>query len=320
MDREGFNKLIVSSSPHLTAGRTTRRIMLDVIIALIPALVAGCVIFGLRALAVTAACISSAVLSEIVFNLICRRKHTIDDLSAVVTGLLLGLNLPSTLPIWQAVVGSVFAIVVVKCLFGGLGKNFANPAIAARVMMLIAFSDTVGAASHPVKDIPRIADAVSAATPLANLSSGVLPDKSLLDMLLGLRAGALGETCIIALLLGGIYLIIRRVISWHTPVMFIAGVYLLSLLVYGDAQFALYMLLSGGVFIGAIFMATDYVTTPTTAWGKVIFGLGCAVFTVLIRRWAAYPEGVSFSILLMNILTPYIDKATQKKPLGEVEA
>ena len=320
MELNAQHMLIVSSSPHVKSGRTTQKIMLDVIIALIPALVAGCVIFGLRSLAVVAACVSSCVLAEILFNVITKREHTIFDLSAVVTGLLLGLNLPATLPIWQAVVGSVFAIVIVKCLFGGLGKNFANPAIAARVMMLLSFSKTMGDVVYPVADA-RLFDAATAATPLAKLAEGTLPNKSILDMLLGLRAGALGETCIIALVLGGVYLLIRRVITWHTPVAFIAGVYLLSLLVYGgDPVFALYMLLSGGVFIGAIFMATDYVTTPTTAWGKLIFGLGCAVLTVVIRKWAAYPEGVSFSILLMNILTPYIEKATIKKPLGEVKA
>ena len=319
MEKNSTQKLIVSSSPHIKSGRSTRRIMLDVIIALIPALVAGCIIFGLRALAVTAACVASAVLAEILFNVICKREHTIDDLSAVVTGMLLGMNLPAALPIWQAAVGSAFAIVVVKCLFGGLGKNFANPAITARVMMLIAFTDSMTKQVLPIRDYP-LPDAVTAATPLAELSKGILPNKSIIDMLLGLRGGALGETCIIALVLGGFYLLVRKVITWHTPVMFIGGVYLLSLLVYGDPMFALYMLLSGGVFIGAIFMATDYVTTPTTAWGKVIFGLGCAVLTVVIRRWASYPEGVSFSILLMNILTPYIEKATLKKPLGEVKA
>lgn len=318
MENNSGHLLIVSASPHINSGRSTKRIMLDVIIALLPALVAGCVIFGLRALAVTASCVAAAVLAEIIFNAICRRQHTIDDLSAVVTGLLLGLNLPATIAIWQAVVGSVFAIVVVKCLFGGIGKNFANPAITARVMMLISFPAAMGkVAALRITSV----DAVASATPLALIKSGAMPQQSILDMLLGLRSGALGETCIIALVLGGIYLLIRRVITWHTPVMYICGVFLLSLLIYkGNALLALYMLLSGGVFIGAIFMATDYVTTPTTAWGKVIFGLGCAVFTVVIRRWSAYPEGVSFSILLMNILTPYIEKATIRKPLGEVEA
>ncbi len=317
MEINNERKLIVSTSPHVTSGRTTRGIMLDVIIALLPALVAGTVIFGFRALAVTAVCVASALLSETLFNLICRRPHTIGDLSAVVTGMLLGMNLPASIPIWQAVIGSVFAIVVVKCLFGGLGKNFANPAITARVMMLISFPAAMGSVAH-LKIWP--VDAITSSTPLGLMKMGQHPGQTVIDMLLGLRGGALGETCIIALVLGGIYLLVRRVISWHTPVVFICGVFLLSWLVYGSAGFALYMLLAGGVFIGAIFMATDYVTTPTTAWGKVVFGLGCAVFTVVIRRWSAYPEGVSFSILLMNILTPYIEKATIKKPLGEVKA
>ena len=317
MELNPEHKFIVSTSPHITSGRTTRRIMLDVIIALIPALAASCVIFGLRALGVVAACVASAVIAEVLFNLICKRPHTIKDLSAIVTGLLLGLNLPASIPIWQAVVGSVFAIVVVKCLFGGLGKNFANPAITARVMMLISFPAAMGAAA---KLSLRAVDAEASATPLSILAHWEFPRQSILDMLLGLRSGALGETCIIALVLGFIYLLVRRVITWHTPVVFICGVYLLSWLVYGNALAALYFVLSGGVFRGAIFMATDYVTTPTTPWGKVLFGLGCAVFTVVIRRWSAYPEGVSFSILLMNILTPYIEKATMKRPLGEVKA
>ena len=316
MEQKPERMFIVSTSPHINSGRSTRRIMLDVIIALVPALVAGCLIFGLRALAVTLACVASAVLTEIIFNAICKRRHTIDDLSAIVTGMLLGLNLPASIPIWEACIGSVFAIAVVKCLFGGIGKNFANPAITARIFMLISFPSAMGAAAKMRAAI----DATSSATPLAEMAHGVLPTQSIVDMLLGLRSGALGETCIIALVLGGIYLLVRRVITWHTPVMFIVGVFLLSWLIYGNAGFALYMLLSGGVFIGAIFMATDYVTTPTTPWGKVIFGLGCAVFTVVIRKWSAYPEGVSFSILLMNILTPYIEKATIKKPLGEVKA
>ena len=311
------HKFIVSSSPHLTSGRTTSKIMLDVIIALIPALIAGFVIFGFRALAIVVVCVASAVLSEVAFNAICKRPHTIGDLSAVVTGLLLGMNLPALIEPWQAAIGSVFAIVVVKCLFGGLGKNFANPAITARIMMLISFPAAMGAVT-PVHI--KAVDAAASATPLAVLANGELPNHSILDMLLGLRSGAIGETCIIALVLGGIYLLCRRVITWHTPVMFIGGVFLLSWLIYGSAGSALYLLLAGGVFIGAIFMATDYVTTPTTAWGKVIFGLGCAVLTVVIRKWSAYPEGVSFSILLMNILTPYIEKATMKRPLGEVKA
>ncbi len=317
MEQNQERKFIVSASPHVRCGRTTRGIMGDVIIALIPALAAGCFIFGPRALAVVAACISSAVLAEIIFNVICKRPHTIDDLSAVVTGLLLGMNLPASIPVWQAVIGSVFAIVAVKCLFGGLGKNFANPAITARIMMLLSFPSAMGAAAKV--QIASV-DATASATPLSIMASGELPSQSLLDMLLGLRSGALGETCVAALLLGFIYLLIRRVITWHTPVMFIGGVFLMSWLMSGSLELALCQVMAGGVFIGAIFMATDYVTTPTTAWGKVIFGLGCAVLTVVIRKWSAYPEGVSFSILLMNILTPYIEKATIKTPLGEVRA
>ncbi len=309
-------KLIVSVSPHITSGRTTKGIMLDVIIALIPALIAGTVIFGLRALLVVSVCVASCVAGEWLFGLITKRKCTIGDLSAVVTGLILGLNLPASISIYPAVIGSLFAIIVIKSLFGGIGKNFANPAAAARVFMLIAFTDAMSS----VSEIKPIADAVASPTPLAVMrgAEGSLP--SILDMLLGLRGGALGETCAVALLLGFAYLLIRKVITWHTTVVYVCAVFLLSWLVYGSLNTALYQILSGGLLIGAVFMATDYVTTPTTNLGKAIFGLGCALLTVMIRRLGAYPEGVSFSILLMNILTNFIEKATQKKPLGEVKA
>ena len=314
MEQTEEKKFIVSVSPHIDSGRTTRGIMLDVIIALLPALIAGTVIFGLRALLVVAVCIASCVLGETLFDLITRRKNTIGDLSAIVTGLIIGLNLPASVGIYPAVVGSLFGIVVVKCLFGGLGKNFANPAATARVFMLIAFTDTMAS----VADIKLAVDTVASPTPLAVMkgAEGALP--SITDMLLGLRGGALGETCIIALTLGGLYLIARRVITWHTPVVYIGTVFLLSWLIYGSAGTALYQILSGGLFIGAFFMATDYVTTPTTNLGKAVFALGCALLTVVIRRFGAYPEGVSFSILLMNLFTNFIDKATRRKPLGEV--
>ena len=310
------NKFIVSVSPHISSGRNTRGIMLDVIIALIPALIAGVVIFGFRALLVSAVCVASCVGAEALFNLIVKRRQTIGDLSAIVTGLILGLNLPASIPIYPAVIGSLFAVIVIKCLFGGLGKNFANPAATARVFMLIAFTNAMSTA---VKILP-VADAVASPTPLAVMkgAEGALP--SLLDMLLGLRGGAIGETCAIALVVGFIYLLVRRVITWHTPVIYVGTVFLLSWLIYGSLETALYQILSGGLLIGAIFMATDYVTTPTTSLGKAVFGLGCALLTVLIRRFGAYPEGVSFSILLMNILTNFIEKATRRKPLGEVKA
>ena len=315
MEKPEDRKFIVSVSPHISSGRTTRGIMLDVIIALIPALIAGCVIFGARSLLIAAVCVASCLAGETLFNLITRRAQTVGDLSAVVTGLILGLNLPASIDIYPAVIGSLFAIVVVKCLFGGLGKNFANPAATARVFMLIAFTD----AMTKVGEIKAAADAVASPTPLAVMqgAQGQLP--SIVDMLLGLRGGAIGETCAIALLLGFIYLLIRRVITWHTPVVYVGGVFLLSWLIYGSLETALYQILSGGLLIGAIFMATDYATTPTTNLGKAVFGLGCAVMTVIIRWLGAYPEGVSFSILLMNILTNFIEKATRRRPVGEIK-
>ena len=311
-----MNKLKVSVSPHIHSGVTTQKIMLDVIIALMPAAAAGCIIFGIRALFVMMASVSAAVLSELAFCLICKREVTISDLSAVVTGLILALSLPVSMPYWQVAIGAVFAIIFVKCIFGGIGQNFANPAVTARVFMIIAFSKTVAAAAAPSG-----VDTVSSATPLGILegaSEGTLP--SLVDMLIGKRAGAIGETCTIALLIGGIYLIIKRVISWHTPVAFIASTFVFIFIFTGDAKTALYHILLGGLFIGAIFMATDYSTTPTNTLGKVVFGIGAGLITSVIRIWGSLPEGVSYAILLMNILTPYIEKLTRKKPFGGAKA
>ncbi len=311
-----MNKLKVSVSPHIHSKITTRKIMLDVIIALMPAAVAGCIIFGMRALFVMMASVSAAVLSELAFCLICKREATISDLSAVVTGLILALSLPVSMPYWQVAVGAVFAIVFVKCIFGGIGQNFANPAVTARVFMIIAFSKTVAATASPSG-----VDAVSSATPLGILEGsgeGTLP--TLVDMLTGKRAGAIGETCIIALVVGGIYLMIRRVISWHTPVAFIASTFLFIFIFTGDAKTALYHILLGGLFIGAIFMATDYSTTPTNTLGKVVFGIGAGFITAVIRIWGSLPEGVSYAILLMNILTPYIEKLTRRKAFGGAKA
>lgn len=317
MEIKPDSKLIVSASPHLGSGRTTRRIMLDVIIALIPSLIAGTIIFGLRSLLVTAVSVATCVAGETLFNLITKRKHTVGDLSAIVTGLILGLNLPASVGIYPTIIGSLFAIIVIKCLFGGLGKNFANPAAAARVFMLLAFTDSLSTVAEiKIKAV----DAVASPTPLAIFkgAEGQLP--KITDMLLGLRGGAIGETCAIALLIGFAYLLIRKVITWHTPVVYIGTVFVLSWIIYGTVELALYQVLSGGLLIGAIFMATDYVTTPTTNLGKVLFGLGCALLTVTIRKLGSYPEGVSFSILLMNLFTNYIDKLTARKPLGEVKA
>ena len=301
--------LLVSPAPHVRAKDTTQRIMLDVIIALCPALVASVLIFGFRALAVTALCVAVCVACEWGFEKLCKRENTVADLSAVVTGILLAFNLPVSVPLWQAAFGSIVAIVVVKQLFGGIGKNFANPAITARIVMLLSFS---GAMS----DFAYKNDAVSSATPLAQMSAGEqMP--SLWELFLGTHGGSLGETCALALLIGFVYLLVRRVITWHTPVVFVATVFLFTLALGEDPTVHI---LTGGLLLGAIFMATDYSTTPTTKWGKVIFGLGCGFITVMIRVFGNYPEGVSFAILFMNILTPYINSWTKRKVFGGVRA
>lgn len=301
-----MKKLISSVSPHVHSPLTTQKIMLDVVIALLPAGIASVIIFGWRALLVIGVCVAVCVFSEWGFEKICKKENTITDLSAVVTGLLLAYNLPVSIPLWQAAFGSIVAIVVVKQLFGGIGQNFANPAITARIIMMTAFSGTMTSWVFP--------DGVSSATPLALMTKGDMNSlPTYLQMFLGWRGGCIGETCTLALLLGGIYLLVKRVISWHTPVAFIGTVAIMSFVCGKDV---LYQLMAGGLMIGAIFMATDYSSTPPTKWGKIIFGIGCGLITVLIRFWGNFPEGVSFSILLMNILTPYITKLTRSKPFG----
>lgn len=311
-----MEKLIVSSSPHIQSRTTTQGIMRDVIIALIPAAVAGVVLFGWRALVTILVCVATSVLSEFLFNLICKKEQTVTDLSAIVTGLLLALSLPAKAEIWHCIVGSVFAIIAVKCLFGGIGCNFANPAVTARVFLIIAFSASVGGATAPLTDG---ADLVASATPLEIIKHGSdaeLP--TILDMFLGNRPGAIGETCVLALFLGGIYLIVRRVIKWYVPATYIATVFVLSFIIAQDFTVALYQVLGGGVAIAAFFMITDYVSTPINNIGKIVFAFGCALITVLIRFWGSYPEGVSFAILIMNILSPYIEKMCTRRPLGKV--
>lgn len=305
-----MDKLISSSAPHIHTRATSRNIMLDVALALLPATVAAVILYGVQALLVILVCTVSAVLAELVFNLICRKKQTVGDLSAVVTGLLLGLNLSTNVPLWQCAVGAIFAIVVVKCLFGGLGHNFANPAITGRVFMLLCFSSVAGGS------MPRYAELLSTATPLELLPAGTAGLPSLLDMFLGLRGGAVGEGCIVALLIGYVYLVARGVIKWYVPAAFVGVVFVCFAAATGDLVAALYEIMAGGVFIGAIFMATDYVTTPITNLGKIVFAVGCGLITFIIRYFCAYPEGVSFSILAMNILTPMIERFTARKPLG----
>lgn len=306
-------KLHISSSPHIHAPTSVQRIMLDVVLALLPAAAAGVYFFGLRALLLIAVCVGSCVLSEFLFNLIAKKEQTIGDLSAVVTGLILAMNISVKVPVWQAVVGSVFAIVIVKCFFGGMGCNIVNPAATARVFMLLSFGAMTQAA------FPEGVDAVAGATPLVQIANGEVP--SLLDLFLGRNGGAIGETGALFLLLGGIYLIARRVITWHIPVCFIGSVFVLSLIASGmNVELATASVLSGGLFIGAIFMATDYVTSPATPWGKVVFGVFAGVITFAIRQWGVYPEGVSFAILLANIVDPYIDIWTARRVFGGEKA
>ncbi len=307
------NKPVMAAGPHIHSADSSRRIMLDVIIALLPASIAAVVLFGTKALTMICVCIAAAVISEFLFNLIARREQSVGDLSAVVTGLLLALNLSTNVPLWQCALGSIFAIVLVKCAFGGMGHNFANPAITARVFLLMAFTSTVAGGAAPV-----VTDAVSSATPLAQIGTegAVLP--TIGQMFLGLRGGAVGETCILALLIGFAYLLVRKVISWHTPVIFIGTVFVCFLVATGSFSAALYEVLAGGLVLGAVFMATDYTTTPITAEGRMLFALGCGLITFVIRYFCALPEGVSYSILCMNILAPWLEKWTRRKPLGGV--
>lgn len=295
--------LTVSSSPHIKRPDTTRGIMSDVVIALAPAATYGCILFGLRALAVLITSVGVAVLSEFLWNKALKKPDTIKDMSAVVTGLLLGMNLPPTLPLWQAAIGSVAAIIVVKQMFGGLGHNFANPAIAARIMLLVSFPAAMTRFTEPVSD------AVTSATPLAG-TAGALSFKTLF---FGMHAGSIGETSAFLLIVGGLYLVIRRVITPVIPVCFIGTVALLSLIAGENVMLSVF---GGGLILGAVFMATDYTTSPTTPLGKAIFAVGCGIITFVIRKFGSLPEGVSYSILLMNILVPHINRFTLSKPFG----
>ncbi len=304
-----MEQLSMSSGPHIHSKDNSRRIMLDVILALLPASIAGVILFGIGALWTILVCVAAAVLAEFLFDLIVKKPQTVGDLSAVVTGLLLALNLSTNVPLWQAALGSVFAIVLVKGVFGGLGRNFANPAITARIFLLLAFTSTVAGGVLP--------DGTTGATPLELIGTEGAQLPTLLQMFLGQRGGAIGETCILALLLGFAYLLIRKVISWQIPVIFMGTVFVLSLL-FGGFTTAMYELLSGGLVLGAVFMATDYATTPITMRAKMLFALGCGLITFGIRWFCALPEGVSYSILCMNILAPWLEKWTRRKPLGGV--
>lgn len=297
------NKLTVSSSPHIRHTDTTSGIMLDVIIALLPATVYGIVLFGFYAALIVVTCILSAVAGEYVWNLILKKPNSVKDLSAVVTGLLLALNLPPRLPLWMAAIGSAVAIIIVKQVFGGLGYNFANPAITARIVLLVSFPTAMTSFYEP------FGNTVSSATPLVDATAPIK------DLILGVHSGCIGETSSLMLLLGFIYLLMRRVISPIIPCCFIGTVFIMSFILGVSPVNAI---LSGGLMLGAIFMATDYVTSPTFPLGKVIFGVGCGIITVVIRLYGNLPEGVSYSILLMNLLVPHINNLTRRHPFGMV--
>ncbi len=295
--------LRISSAPHIRSNDTTSRLMLDVIIALIPTSIAGVYYFGMKALTLLVVSMISAVLFEFLYQKLTHRPVRIGDLSALVTGLILGLNLPATASWWLAVIGAGFAIILVKCLFGGIGDNFVNPALAARAVLL---------ASWPVRMtafvLPGV-DAVSSATPLAGYPTTTM------DLFLGNIPGSIGEVCKAAILLGLVYLLVRKVISWRIPVIMVLSAAVFALLLGQDPVTAV---LSGGLLFGAVFMATDYTTSPMTAIGQMIYAAGAGLIVAIIRVYGNYPEGVTYAILLMNIVTPLIDKYVRPKVYGYV--
>ncbi len=324
-------KYIVSSSPHISTTFTTRRMMLDVIIALIPATIASVLLYGFYPLCMMVLCVGSCVFAEWLFNLICKRYQSIGDLSAVVTGMILALNLPPVVPFYVPMVGGVFAILVVKMLFGGIGKNFANPAITARIFLLLCWTGVMTSFVSPIdlsdgrnlfsffsEAVNIDISAITSATPLAGVKSaikaGANPAEGLnaLDMFLGRIGGSAGEVCTLAVLIGGIYLMIRRVIDWRIPALYIGSVVVFTAIFFANsgyvAEYIWTYLLSGGLMFGAFFMATDYATSPKSCLAVVIYGIGMGFLTVIFRKYGTMNEGVSFAILLMNILTPLLDK------------
>jgi len=304
-------KLTVASSPHIRGNFRTNRIMLDVVLALLPALAVGTGVLGVRSLAVAAVAIVSCVGAEWLYSVVTKTRNTIVDGSAVVTGLLLAMTLPHTVPFWLVVVGSVFAIVFVKALCGGLGQNIFNPALAARAMMLLIYP--VGMVRYAGLD------GVTAATPLHHMVMPALPEESILDMFFGICPGSIGEGSALALLLGGAYLVWRKVISVRTPAAYLGTVAVLTLVfskTVDPISWMLYSLFSGGVMLGAIFMATDYATSPATPVGQVVYGIGCGVLTVMFRYYGMFPEGVTYAILIMNALVWCIDRHTAPRRFG----
>lgn len=311
---------IAGSSPHLKSGESTSRIMRDVVIALLPGMAASIYFFGIRALVVTLVTVLSCLISEYAANRIMKKPSSISDYSAVVTGMLLAFNLPPSIPLWVAAIGGIFAIVIVKQLFGGLGHNFMNPALAARAFLMASWPVAMTAWTAPG------ADAISSATPLALIKKGTEAtgaQPSIMDLFIGNVGGCIGETSALALLIGAAYLVYRKVITLETPIAFIAALAVTTWIFGGDSVFSgnfIYHIFAGGLILGAFFMATDYTTSPVTFKGRVIMGIGCGLLTAIIRLYGGYPEGVSYSILLMNLAVPLIDRYTIPVSFGGEKA
>ena len=324
-------KLIATSNPHIRGSETTRSIMLDVIIAMLPALAFAIFNFGLRALILTAVSVVGCVFWEWLYRKLMRKPQSIGDLSCVVTGMLLAFVCPVQMPYWMILIGDFFAIIVVKQLFGGIGKNFLNPALAGRAVLLASYAGTmtswVDPAAGKAPIIGSMADVVTTATPLAVMKTGdfaaLTGTYNVGNMFIGQIPGSLGEVSALALLIGGAYLIWRKVINWQTPVSYIATVAVLTFLFPKQGsglEWMLYSIFGGGLFLGAFFMATDYATSPVTKKGQLIFGIGCGLFTVLIRYFGSYNEGVCYSIMVMNLLVALIDKYTKPTRFGVVKS
>ena len=313
--------LTVSSAPHIRSGDTTRRTMLDVLIALIPALIAAVILFGLRALVLTVISAAVCVVVELLYCLVTRRKSTVGDLSAVVTGVLLAFSLPASCPYWVVAVGDAFAIIVVKGFIGGLGQNVFNPALGGRALIMLFWPATITRYGTEAVDAFNFGavDIVSSSTPLQNMARPALPEASLLDMFLGKIGGCIGEVCTLALLIGLVYLLVRRVISWRIPVAYIGTMAVLTLVFYktdNALTWMLYSIMGGGAMLGAIFMATDYVTSPTLPSAQLVYGIGCGALTVLFRYFGLFPEGVTYAILIMNACAWALDRAVPVKRFG----
>ena len=324
-------KLIATSNPHIRSNETTRSIMLDVIIAMLPALAFAIFNFGLRALTLTAVSVAACIFWEWLYRKLMKKPQSIGDLSCVVTGMLLAFVCPVHMPYWMIIIGDFFAIVVVKQLFGGIGKNFLNPALAGRAVLLASYAGTMTSWVDPAAGKAAIigsnADVVTTATPLAIMKTGdfaeLMATYGVDKMFIGQIPGSLGEVSAVALLIGGAYLIWRKVINWQTPVAYIATVAVLTFLFPKQGtglEWMLYSVFGGGLFLGAFFMATDYATSPVTKKGQLIFGIGCGLFTVLIRYFGSYNEGVCYSIMVMNLLVALIDKYTKPTRFGVVKS